>query len=390
MRTRSLRFLATAALAGLAACADGPTAAPAPVEAGLAPLHALAPGAQRVPDRYIVVLREGASDVPGLAQQLSAAHGGTLHHSYRHALRGFSATLPAAAVEGIRRHPAVAYVEPDQVVTAAKYVQTGAPWNLDRIDQRDRPLDGRYHFHFFGNTARVYVVDTGIDVGHPEFGGRAAVSFDVFGGTGLDCNGHGTMVAGVVGATTWGVAKGTGLRSVRVLDCAGSGTLSGVIAGVDWIRANHVKPAVANMSLSGAASTSLDNAVQNLVNAGVTVVAAAGNSGGSACNHSPGRVADVVTVGASDPNDRVASFSAGGPCLDLYAPGVSITSTKAGGGTQTASGTSFAAPHVAGAAALVLDEGAGWPPAVIVARATPGRLFGVPPLTPNLLLYTLP
>lgn len=394
MRTRSLRHLVAAALvAGTAACADGPVEpARSATEPGPAPLLAPAPGVQGIADRYVVVFRDGVDDVPGTAERLTAAHGGTLHHTYRHALRGFAATLSAAGVEAVRSDPGVAYVEADQVVeapTAAQDTQTFAPWHLDRIDQRDLPLNTSYTFDFRGTGVRVYVVDTGIDVHHEEFGGRAAVAYDALGGNGEDCNGHGTMVAGVVGAATWGVAKDVQLRSVRVLDCNGSGTLSGVIAGVDWITANHIAPAVANISLSGGPSTSLDDAVQRLSYSGVTVAAAAGNNGDDACSYSPGRVPEVLTVGSSDQLDNASAFSAGGPCLDLYAPGEQITTTWPGNGIQTGNSTGFAAPAVAGAAALVLEEGAGWPPDVIIARATVGRLRNVPPDTHNRLLYTL-
>lgn len=395
MRTRSLHLLmATVLAAGTAACADGPVAPTrSGAEPGPAPLLAPAPGAQAVVDRYVVVFRDEVRDVPGLAERLTAAHGGTLHHVYRHALRGFAATLPAAGVEAVRRDPGVAYVEADQVVeapTAARDTQYVAPWHLDRVDQRDRPLNTFYTYDYRGSGVRVYVVDTGIDVTHAEFGGRAAVAYDALGGNGEDCHGHGTMVAGVVGGSTSGVAKDVQLRSVRVLDCAGSGTLSGVIAGVDWITAHHVAPAAANISLGAGASASLDDAVQRLSYSGVAVAAAAGNNGGDACNYSPGRVPEVLTVGSSNQLDQASSYSAHGPCLDLYAPGEQIATARLGGGTRTVSSTGLAAPAVAGTAALVLEEGAGWPPDVIVARSTRGRLLGVPPGTHNRLLYTLP
>jgi subtilisin family serine protease len=235
--------------------------------------------------------------------------------------------------------------------------QSSPTWGLDRIDQRNLPLDASYSFSSIGNGVTAYIIDTGIRTAHTEFGGRAFVGFDAFGGNGQDCNGHGTHVAGTVGGTNYGVAKNTRLIAIRVLDCNGSGTTSGVIAGIDWVTKNRILPAVANLSLGGGTSTALDTALQNMIFSGVATAVAAGNSGADACKYSPARVPAAMTIGASNSSDAKASWSNYGKCVDWFAPGVSITSAwySSNSATNTISGTSMATPHVAGAAALYLE-----------------------------------
>jgi subtilisin family serine protease len=340
----------------------------------MAPLLAAAPGAG-VRDRYIVVFRDETRDAPGLAARLAAEHGGTLHHTYTHALRGFAATLRPAAVEALRRNPQVAYVEEDGVAKASA-TQYNAPWGLDRIDQS---ADGNYNYTATGAGVRIYVLDTGIRYDHAQFGGRAAAGYDAYGGTGADCNGHGTHVAGTAAGSTYGVAKGASLVSVRVLDCGGSGTWSGVIAGIDWVTQYHVKPAVANMSLGGGGNTSVDAAVANSISAGVTYAAAAGNDNYDACYYSPARAPAALTVGASTSFDERSYFSNFGRCVDLYAPGSGITSAWHTGSTATKNlnGTSMAAPHVAGVAALYLQGNPTAAPSTVASAIVNSAATGV-------------
>jgi subtilisin family serine protease len=277
----------------------------------------------------------------------------------------------------------------------ADATQTNPPWGLDRIDQRNRPLNATYISNHTGAGVFAYVIDTGIRTTHTQFGTRATNVFDAFGGSGADCNGHGTHVSGTIGGTTYGVAKSVNLRGVRVLDCNGSGSTSGVIAGVDFVRNNHSNPAVANMSLGGGASSSLDTAVNNLSNSGVAIAVAAGNSNANACNSSPARAANAITVGSTTTTDARSSFSNFGTCLDLFAPGSGILSAWFSSNTATAtlSGTSMASPHVAGVAALYKQVN---PSAssttvrnAIVNGATTNVVTNAGTGSPNRLLYSL-
>lgn len=350
-----------------------------------------------VPGQYIVVLEDGVDDVPAVAENLARVHAGVLDHVYTAAIKGFSVQMTEGMARGLSNHPQVAWVEEDGEVSADT-TQSGATWGLDRIDQRDRPLNGTFVYTRTGAGVKAYIIDTGILRTHSQFGGRAIDGYTAIadGRGSTDCNGHGTHVAGTVGGSTYGVAKGVTLVAVRVLGCTGSGTNSGVIAGVDWVRGNHPAgaPAVANMSLGGSASSALDTAVTNCINDGVTFAVAAGNSNANACNYSPARTAAAITVGATTSSDVRASYSNYGSCVDIFAPGSSITSAwyTSTTATNTISGTSMASPHVAGVAALYLQGSPSASPATVrnalVANATTNRLTSIGTGSPNRLLFT--
>ena len=357
--------------------------------------------ANKIENNYIVVLDDNwvgekgiFSIAPYIAAEMSAVHKGKLKHVYQHALNGFAVEMTPEEAESLSQDYRVLFVEEDGVVTVDA-TQNNPPWGLDRIDQRNLPLNAVYTFNWTGTGVRAYVIDTGIRTSHTQFGGRASNVFDAFGGSGADCHGHGTHVSGTIGGSTYGVAKNVMLRGVRVLDCNGSGSNSGVIAGVDWVRNNHIAPAVANMSLGGGISSALDTAVNNLHNANVTIAVAAGNNNTNACNSSPARAANAITVGSTTTTDARSSFSNFGTCLDLFAPGSGILSAWFSSNTATAtlSGTSMASPHVAGVAALYKQAN---PSAssttirnAIVNNATTNVVTNPGSGSPNRLLYSL-
>ena len=355
--------------------------------------------AQRIPNRHIVVFRDDVLDPGALADLLVRAGGGRLHYTYSHALKGFAATLPTQALDAIRRNPNVSYIELDGQVSIDATTQLNPPsWGQDRVDQRRLPLDNTYSADGDGVGVRVYILDTGIRFSHQEYAGRAFSGYDFIDNDAdaSDCQGHGTHVAGTVAGRSTGLAKAATLVAVRVLDCGGSGSYSQVIAGVDWVTRDHQArgtPAVANMSLGGSASAAVNQAVTNSIAAGVVYAVAAGNSNKDACTASPASTPNAITVAASGGADARASFSNYGVCVDLFAPGVSITSSTMTADNSYASwsGTSMATPHVAGVAALYLSANRSATPAQVEAAieggATP-NLVTDPAGSPNLLLYS--
>jgi subtilisin family serine protease len=354
------------------------------------------PGAP-IPNQYIVTLKDNVTDVRGAANAITHAHGGQLLHVYTAALHGFALNIPDGLANALRQNPSVASVVQDTVVHIDSTTQANATWGLDRIDQQLLPLSTTYSYDATGAGVNAYVIDTGIHATHNEFTGRVGNGFTV--GTSTDdCNGHGTHVSGTIGGTTYGVAKGVTIHPVRVIGCSGSGPISDILAGIDWVTANHASPAVANMSLGVISTTStlvLNTAVENSIASGVTYVVAAGNNNRDACDYIPSSAPDAITVGAAEATDTPAYFSNFGPCVDLYAPGVGITSAWYTSDTaiNTISGTSMATPHVVGVAALYLETHPTATPAevtnAVLANGTPNTLSGIENRTPNILLQSL-
>ena len=378
----------------LAACSEAPTpSAPLAAPSPAAPTYSK--GGDPIPNSYIVVYKDNVQNVDAESDDIAAKSGGKVKYTYKFALKGMAIELSATQAAALANDPRVAYVEQDQTMSIST-VQSGATWGIDRIDQRSLPLSGTYVYNADGTGVTVYIIDTGINFTHSEYSGRAFTGIDevTAGGTAADCNGHGSHVSGTVGGTTYGVAKNVRLVAVRVLDCNGSGSTSGVIAGIDWVTANRVLPAAANMSLGGGFSATLNSAVDRSTAAGVTYAIAAGNSSADACNTSPASASTSITVGATDITDAFASFSNFGSCVHINGPGVNITSAWIGSNTatNTISGTSMATPHVAGTAALYLQVNpsatASQVRSALTSNATANVISGVPSGTPNLLLYS--
>lgn len=354
-----------------------------------------------IKNQYIVILNKDIGPAKDFAQNIAKQHGGRVLQSYDSALKGFAIYLPDTAgtafIEAMKKNPQVLSVENDTIVNIDATTQSNPDWGLDRIDQKALPLNSTYSYSQTGSGTTAYIVDTGILSTHQEFSGRVLNGYTAIsdGNGTTDCNGHGTHVAGTVGGTTYGVAKSVRLVPVRILGCDGSGASSNVIAGLDWILKNGSKPAVVNMSLGGAASSSLDSAVENLYNNGYVMVVAAGNSNTDACNSSPARTSNAITVAATDNTDTRASYSNYGSCVDIFAPGSQINSSWIGSNTATKvlNGTSMATPHVAGVVAKMLQSTPTATPQTIstnLLNQATSNVVKNPSGSPNRLLYKSP
>jgi subtilisin family serine protease len=347
-----------------------------------------------VKDSYVVVLKS-TSGVPAAASSLKGKYGGKVGRTYQHALGGFEIAIGEAAAKELAADPKVSFMQKNGRFSI-KATQSNPPWGLDRIDQRALPLSTSYTYDTTASNVHAYIIDTGIRTTHGQFGGRAVSGTDAVDNdsNSNDCNGHGTHVAGTVGGSTYGVAKAVQLVGVRVLNCAGEGTTAGVVAGIDWVTANAIKPAVANMSLGGGADSVLDAAVNRSIAAGISYAVASGNETANACSSSPARVPNAITVNATTRTDAKASFSNFGSCTDIFAPGQDILSSwyTSDTATNTISGTSMATPHVAGAAALILAANPSFTPAQVTSAlttaATPNVVTSPGSGSPNRLLFT--
>lgn len=351
-----------------------------------------------IKNQYIVILNKDVGSSNEFAQGIAKQHGGKVLQTYDAVLKGFSIYLPDVAgtafVEAMKKNPKVVSVENDTIMKIDATTQSNPDWGLDRIDQKNLPLDSAYSYLQTGSGTTAYIVDTGILSTHQQFSGRVLSGYTAISdGNGTsDCHGHGTHVAGTVGGSTYGVAKNVSLVPIRILGCDGSGASSNVIAGLDWILKNGKKPAVVNMSLGGEANTSLDSAVENLFNNGYVMVVAAGNSNTDACSSSPARVSKAITVAATDSTDTRASYSNYGGCVDIFAPGSQINSSWIGSNTATKvlNGTSMATPHVVGVVAEMLQSTPTATPQTIsnnLLNQASNNVVKNPSGSPNRLLY---
>ncbi len=356
-----------------------------------------------IPNQYIVVLdatqlagnKRGPVDMASAVADFASTAEYTMNaeilHQYSGDLNGVALRLEAEQLGRLLANPAVKYIEEDTIAELSA-VQNNPTWGLDRIDERSLPLDNAYDSDQTGAGVNVYIIDTGIDLDHPNFSGRVVFGFDAIGDgrNGNDCNGHGTHVAGTSTSETYGVAKDATVYAVRVFGCGSTTSSSNIIAGMQWVNNNAQLPAVVNMSLGGPVSTTENNLVQSMTNNGIVVVVAAGNENQNACNRSPASAPSAITVASTTISDARSSFSNFGSCVDIFAPGSSITSTWLNAGTNTISGTSMASPHVAGAAALVLDSNAGLSVSGVTSNLLNNATSGAVSNTsgsPNLLLY---
>lgn len=351
-----------------------------------------------IKNQYIVILNKDVGSSNEFAQGIAKQHGGKVLQTYDAVLKGFAIYLPDVAstafVEAMKKNPKVVSVENDTIMKIDATTQSNPDWGLDRIDQKNLPLDSAYSYLQTGSGTTAYIVDTGILSTHQQFSGRVLSGYTAISdGNGTsDCHGHGTHVAGTVGGSTYGVAKNVSLVPIRILGCDGSGASSNVIAGLDWILKNGKKPAVVNMSLGGEANASLDSAVENLFNNGYVMVVAAGNSNTDACSSSPARVSKAITVAATDSTDTRASYSNYGSCVDIFAPGSQINSSWIGSNTATKvlNGTSMATPHVAGVVAEMLQSTPTATPQTIstnLLNQASSNVVKNPSGSPNRLLY---
>jgi subtilisin family serine protease len=399
VRRRLVRAASGAALASALLLAGFATAGPAaagPAAGETGPVR-LVPGATPVKDSYLVMLKDKAA-IPATAGALTSRHGGAVRAVWQHAAHGFAASMTADQAARVAADPRVAFVQQDSVVSALDTQSPAPSWGLDRVDQRNRPLDGSFTYPATTPAVSVYVIDTGVRLSHVNFLGRPVVwGANTIDANNSDCGGHGTHVAGTAAGGFHGVAKNVRLVAVKVLGCTGSGTSASVVGGVDWVTANAVRPAVANMSLGArGGDPAIDAAVRGSIQAGISYVVSAGNDNADACATSPARVGEAVTVAATDINDNRSGFSNFGPCVDIFAPGTGIVSGWHTGdlATNTLDGTSMAAPHVTGAVAMYLTTNPGATPATVqaalAAAATPRKVVNGGLTTPNHLLHVPP